>query len=109
MSDEFERAMLNSGYPSDDTSMPVSQVAIFPRTAWELAVKKAKLKDFKFHDTRHSAASELAMNGASLHEIAAILGHRTLAMVQRYAHLSEQHTKSVVERMNEAVFGGSRD
>ena len=38
-------------------------------------------------------------------EIAAVLGHKTLAMVQRYAHLSEQHTTSVVERMNKAVFG----
>ena len=79
--------------------------AQFPRSAWEAAIKKAEIKDFTFHDTRHSAASELAMNGASLHEIAAVLGHKTLAMVQRYAHLSEQHTMSVVERMNEAVFG----
>ncbi len=77
----------------------------FPRTAWESAISTAEIKDFHFHDCRHSAASELAMNGASLHEIAAILGHKTLAMVQRYAHLSEQHTTSVVERMNNAVFG----
>ncbi|MCZ6667255.1 MAG: site-specific integrase [Gammaproteobacteria bacterium] len=77
----------------------------FPRKAWGTALKKAEIEDFTFHDCRHSAASELAMNGASLHEIAAVLGHKTLAMVQRYAHLSEQHTISVVERMNEAVFG----
>jgi len=80
--------------------------ANFPRKAWAAAVLKAGITDFKFHDCRHSAASELAMNGASLHEIAAVLGHRTLAMFQRYAHLSEQHTASVVERMNNAVFGG---
>jgi integrase len=79
--------------------------ANFPRKAWETALKKADIEDFHFHDCRHSAASELAMNGASLHEIAAVLGHKTLAMVQRYAHLSEQHTSSVVKRMNEAVFG----
>ncbi len=78
----------------------------FPRKAWTTALRKAGIKDFTFHDTRHSAASELAMNGASLHEIAEVLGHKTLAMVKRYAHLSEQHTVSVVERMNEAVFGG---
>ncbi len=79
--------------------------ANFPRKSWGTALKKAKIENFTFHDCRHSAASELAMNGASLHEIAAVLGHKTLAMVQRYAHLSEQHTMSVVERMNEAVFG----
>jgi integrase len=81
--------------------------AEFPRKAWETAIKKAEINNFTFHDTRHSAASELAMNGASLHEIAAILGHKTLAMVQRYAHLSEQHTAAVVERMNKVVFGGA--
>ena len=79
--------------------------SLFPRKAWETAVKKSDITNFHFHDCRHSAASELAMNGASLHEIAAVLGHKTLAMVQRYAHLSEQHTMSVVERMNKAVFG----
>ena len=42
--------------------------------------------------------------GASLVEIAAILGHRTLQMVQRYAHLSEPHTAGVVARMNAAIF-----
>ena len=79
--------------------------AEFPRAGWEGAIEKAQIENFTFHDCRHSAASELAMNGASLHEIAAVLGHKTLAMVQRYAHLSEAHTTSVVERMNKAVFG----
>jgi len=45
--------------------------------------------DFRFHDLRHSTASHLAMKGASLVEIAEVLGHRTLHRVRRYAHLSE--------------------
>ena len=45
------------------------------------------------------------MNGASLMEIAEVLGHKTLQMVKRYSHLSEQHTRSVVARMNQAIFG----
>jgi site-specific recombinase XerD len=45
------------------------------------------------------------MNGATLAEIADILGHKTLQMVKRYAHLSEPHTASVVEKMNENIFG----
>ena len=44
------------------------------------------------------------MNGASLAEIAEILGHKTLQMVKRYAHLSEQHTANVVASMNEKIF-----
>ena len=74
------------------------------RQSWGNAVSRANVADFHFHDLRHSFASYLAMNGASLLEIAELLGHKTLAMVKRYAHLTEAHTKSVVERMNRAVF-----
>ena len=75
------------------------------KKSWEAALKKAQINDFRFHDLRHSAASYLAMNGASLAEIAEVLGHKTLQMVKRYAHLSEAHTSSVVASMNEKVFG----
>lgn len=46
-----------------------------------------------------------AMNGASLVELAEVLGHKTLAMVKRYSHLTEQHTAGVVARMTAAIFG----
>jgi len=78
------------------------------RSAWNHAVSAAGLEDFRFHDLRHSAASYLAMNGASPSEIAAVLGHKTLQMVKRYAHLSEQHTASVVASMNEKIFGNGK-
>ena len=82
------------------------QVPVFVRIPWGKAVKAAELNDFKFHDLRHTAASYLAMNGATLAEIAEILGHKTLQMVQRYAHLSEQHTSKVLSSMNEKMFSG---
>jgi len=69
------------------------------------ALKAAGIENFRFHDTRHSAASYLAMNGATVPELAAVLGHRTLQMVRRYAHLSDQHVAGVVERMNDKIFG----
>lgn len=75
------------------------------RFPWLAALEKANIKNFRFHDLRHSAASYLAMNGASLAEIAEVLGHKTLQMVKRYAHLSEGHTASVVESMNQKIFG----
>jgi site-specific recombinase XerD len=75
------------------------------REAWENAVKRAGSKDFRFHDLRHTAASYMLMNGASLAEIGEILGHKSFEITKRYAHLSESHTRSVVERMNEAIFG----
>lgn len=78
------------------------------RTAWENAIRSSGISDFTFHDLRHSAASYLAMSGASLIEIAEILGHKSLEMVKRYAHLSEAHSVSVVERMNRLMLGDDR-
>jgi len=82
-----------------------SQKPMDLRAPWKAALTKAGIEDFRFHDLRHSAASYLAMNGASLAEIAEVLGHKTLQMVKRYAHLSEAHTAGVVERMNKSIFG----
>ena len=75
------------------------------RNIWDTSVEKAKLEDFRFHDLRHTAASYLAMNGATLAEIAEVLGHKTLQMVKRYAHLSDSHTAGVVEKMSSKIFG----
>jgi integrase len=73
--------------------------------AWYAALDAAKIKDFRFHDLRHTAASYLAMSGATVPELAAVLGHRSLQMVRRYAHLSDQHVGAVVERMARRFFG----
>lgn len=70
------------------------------RNAFDRAVEVAGLEDFRFHDLRHTFASYLAMSGATLAEIADALGHKTLAMVKRYTHLSQQHARSVVQRMH---------
>lgn len=75
------------------------------RNAWLAALDQAGIEDFRFHDLRHSAASYLLMNGASIGELAEVLGHKTLQMVKRYTHLSDSHARGIVERMNAAVFG----
>lgn len=74
------------------------------RFPWEQALKKACIEDFRFHDCRHSCASYLLMNGASLAEIAEVLGHKTLSMVKRYSHMSEAHASKVIEKMNSNIF-----
>jgi len=74
------------------------------RKPWAKVVEMAELADFRFHDLRHTCASYLAMSGATLAEISEVLGHKTLAMVKRYAHLSESHTTKVVERMSRHMF-----
>lgn len=73
--------------------------------AWREARATAKLDNFRFHDLRHTCASNLAMNGATTAELAAVLGHKTLQMVKRYSHLSDEHVRDVVERTAEKVLG----
>lgn len=75
------------------------------RKPWESALKMAEIDNFHWHDLRHCTASYLAMNGASLAEIAEVLGHKTLQMVKRYAHLSDGHVSNVVASMNAKIFG----
>lgn len=69
------------------------------REAWERALRAAEIDDFRWHDLRHTAASYLVMSGVSLVEVAKILGHRTLSMVARYAHLADEHIVSTGEKL----------
>jgi integrase len=69
------------------------------RRAFEGALAKAGIKDFRSHDLRHTAASHLIMRGASLRDVQEILGDADLKMTQRYAHLSPAHLRGAVERL----------
>ena len=71
--------------------------------SWRKVLVTAGIKDFRFHDLRHSAASYLVMNGVNLRAVSEILGHKTLNMVQRYSHLSPEHLRSEMARTMEAV------
>jgi integrase len=72
---------------------------------WRAARDAEGVEGFRFHDLRHSAASCLAMNGATLLEIADVLGHRTLQMVRRYSHLSHDHKAALLNRVMPKVVG----
>lgn len=56
-----------------------------------------------FHTLRHSCASQLAMSGADLPTIQAVLGHKSLAMTERYSHLSNKHIKNAIDRLHDAL------
>jgi integrase len=84
-----------------DLIFPASRRAI--ERAFRDALQVAKIEDFRFHDLRHSAASYLAQSGATTAEIAAVLGHKTLAMVKRYSHLGDLATVGAVTRMVQKV------
>jgi integrase len=59
------------------------------------ALKEANISDFHWHDLRHTCASYLMMNGVSALEVSKILGHRTLTMVLRYAHLAPSRVTDI--------------
>jgi site-specific recombinase XerD len=67
---------------------------------FEECVEEAGVADFRYHDIRHTFGSRLAMAGVPLRTLAELLGHRTLAMVMRYAHLSPGHLRDAVERIS---------
>jgi len=74
-----------------------------PRVPFKRALTKAKISDFKFHDLRHTAASYLAMSGIDLNTIRAILGHKSIRMVLRNAHLSDTHQANAVAVLDEKM------
>jgi site-specific recombinase XerD len=69
------------------------------------ACKKAGIEAFRFHDLRHTFASQLVMRGASLKAGQELWGHASLAMTMRYAHLSHEHLKDSVNLLNDLPSG----
>jgi integrase len=76
------------------------------RRGFETACRKAGIVDFRFHDLRHTFASHLAMKGYPLKAIAELLGHSTIEMTMRYAHLSPGQLH---EAVNSLCFGQKTD
>ena len=73
------------------------------KNAFRTALDAAGIKDFTWHDLRHTFASWLIMKGASLRSVAELLGHRGLRMVMRYAHLSPAYLSAEVGLLDAPV------
>jgi integrase len=76
--------------------MPMKDV----KRAFKKARKKANIEDFHFHDLRHTFASHLVMNGATIKDVQELLGHKDLKMTMRYSHLSQEHKAKAVNLLN---------
>lgn len=67
--------------------------------SWSRALKIARIRDFRFHDLRHTCASYLAQDGATLLQIGDVLGHRQVSVTRRYSHLTTVHRAALLSRV----------
>ncbi len=71
-----------------------------PRAWFELAIEEAKIPNFTWHDLRHTFCSRLIMAGVDLKTAQTLMGHKTISMTARYAHLSSAHLDTAVEKQD---------
>jgi|SRR4030095_6107039 integrase len=76
------------------------------KNSFRTALKKAKIENFRLHDLRHCCAS-LMMNGADLNDVRQILGHKSIAMTLRYAHLSPRYLADKVKLSEKTTLSNS--
>lgn len=67
--------------------------------AWRELLKDAKIIGFRWHDMRHSFASWLVQSGVDLYVVRQLMGHSSIAMTERYAHLAPQAAHEAVNRI----------
>jgi integrase len=70
------------------------------KKSFKTALRKAKITDFKFHDLRHTFASHLVMAGVDITTVKELLGHKSLTMTLRYAHLAPSHKVRAVDMLD---------
>ena len=73
------------------------------KNGFHTALQAADIEDFTWHDLRHTFATWLVMRGASLRAVADLLGHRSLRMVMRYAHLSPAYLAAEVGLLDQTI------
>ena len=89
-------------------SQAPDEVRVFPvdtsfKTAWGSLLERAKIEEFRWHDLRHHFASRLAQAGVPLNTIRDLLGHGSMAMVLRYAHLAPDQKREAVAKLVQAA------
>lgn len=77
------------------------------KTGFNASLIRAGIKDFRFHDLRHTFASHLAMKGCNLQTIQKLMGHKDFKMTLRYSHLSKSFLQEAVNSLNKSFENGT--
>ena len=64
------------------------------------AIARAGIKDFRFHDLRHTFATRLVQSGEDLYSVQRMLGHKSQAMTQRYTHHNPESLRRPVDALD---------
>lgn len=91
----FEKAESELVFPSTVTKRKLVTV----QKVWAPLMRRAGIERFRFHDLRHTFASKLVMEGVDLYTVKELMGHSTIQMTERYAHLAPEHKASAVEKL----------
>ncbi|MEO5344103.1 MAG: site-specific integrase [Gammaproteobacteria bacterium SHHR-1] len=78
------------------------------KRSFATACKRADILDFRFHDLRHTCAAWLVQAGVPLTEVRDVLGHSTIQMTERYAHLAPENARAAVALLANEVTIESR-
>jgi len=70
------------------------------KRSFQAALRRAEIKDFRFHDLRHTSCSYLTMRGAPIQAVQDHAGHSSIKMTMRYSHLSPAFQKGSVQLLN---------
>ena len=76
------------------------------RHAFEVALKKANITDFRFHDLRHTFASQMVMAGIDIRTVSELMGHSTIRMTEKYSHLSPNHKRAAMDTFS-TIYGNN--
>lgn len=70
---------------------------------WRAVRRKAGLEDVRLHDLRHTFASHAVLQGVPLPVVARLLGHKSVSMTLRYAHIADRDVEAAAERIGLAL------
>lgn len=73
------------------------------RRSFETALRRSGIQDFRFHDLRHTFASNLVMEGVDIMTVKELMGHKDLTMTLRYSHLAPNHKTKAVNILDRAL------